>query len=131
MAVASTPAVMVTLISAIATAAEGQMLPAAQSQPVALVVRESRPTISPENEGASRIPVVWSGVLASQETLLPAQWWTPLISGTVPGMGQYLLRQQRGAAYAVAEAYLIIQYLGARRDGDRDREHGREIGVGR
>ncbi|BAH38617.1 hypothetical protein GAU_1575 [Gemmatimonas aurantiaca T-27] len=56
-----------------------------------------------------------------------APWWAPIASGVVPGAGQFVLKQQRSAAYAVAEAYLLIQYLGSRRDGNRERDNYRQL----
>ena len=48
-----------------------------------------------------------------------APWWAPIASGIIPGSGQALLGQQRGVAYAVAEAYLLVRALGAQRDVSR------------
>lgn len=70
-----------------------------------------------------------SGVPAGNNQYRPAQWWSPLASAVVPGSGQLALRQQRSAAYAVAEAYLLLQFIGARRDGDRDRLAYRQLAV--
>lgn len=62
-----------------------------------------------------------------RDSLRKAPLWAPLVSGLVPGSGQLVLRQQRSAAYAVAEVYLLLQYLGARRDGDRDKSAYRQL----
>jgi hypothetical protein len=45
----------------------------------------------------------------------------------VPGAGQVALGQQRGVAYLVADAYLLLQAVSSRRDGDRDRDEYRAI----
>lgn len=58
-----------------------------------------------------------------------APWWAPLASAAVPGAGQFALRQQRSVAYAVAEAFLLVQYLAARRDGNRDRTAYRDLAL--
>jgi hypothetical protein len=50
-----------------------------------------------------------------------APWWAPVASAVIPGSGQLALGQQRSVAYAVAEAYIIIQALSAQRDADRQR----------
>lgn len=60
---------------------------------------------------------------------LPAPWWAPIASGVLPGAGQFALRQQRSVAYAVAEAFLLVQYLSARRDGARDRDAYRALAM--
>lgn len=64
-----------------------------------------------------------------QPSALPAHWWAPIVSAAVPGAGQFVLKQQRSAAYAAAEGYLLLQYFGARRDGNRDRETYRQLAI--
>jgi len=56
-----------------------------------------------------------------------APWWAPVASALLPGAGQFALGQQRSVGYVVAEAYLLLQVLGARRDGDRQRDAYREL----
>lgn len=56
-----------------------------------------------------------------------APWWAPVASGLVPGAGQFALRQQRSVAYLAAEAFLVIQYLGARRDANDERNQYRRL----
>lgn len=56
-----------------------------------------------------------------------APWWAPLASGVIPGTGQFALGQQRSVGYAVAELYLVVQALAARRDGNRDRDEYRSL----
>ena len=48
-----------------------------------------------------------------------APWWAPLASVLIPGTGQAIMGQERGAAYLVAEGYLLIQAFGAQRDVSR------------
>lgn len=50
-----------------------------------------------------------------------APWWAPVASFVVPGAGQFALKQQRSVAYLVAEGFFVLQYLNARRDGNRER----------
>jgi hypothetical protein len=57
----------------------------------------------------------------------PAPWWAPLASLAVPGTGQTVLQQPRSVAYVAAEVFLVVQYLAADRDGDRDREAYRQL----
>jgi len=61
------------------------------------------------------------------EPSLRAPWWAPAASALVPGTGQFLLKQQRSVAYAVAEGFLVVQALAARRDERRDRERFRTL----
>ncbi len=56
-----------------------------------------------------------------------APWWAPVASLILPGAGQFMLGQQRAVAYAVAEAYLVLQSVASKRDGDRDRDEYRAI----
>jgi hypothetical protein len=57
----------------------------------------------------------------------PAPWWAPAASAILPGSGQFALRQQRSVAYLVAEAFLIVQYVAAQRDGNRERAAYRDL----
>jgi hypothetical protein len=54
-------------------------------------------------------------------------WYAPPLSALVPGLGQGLLRQQRGIVYIAAEGYLILRAIGAQRDARRERDAYREI----
>jgi len=54
-------------------------------------------------------------------------WFAPPLSALVPGLGQGVLRQQRGIVYLAAEGYLILRALGAQRDARRERDAYREI----
>lgn len=54
-------------------------------------------------------------------------WYAPPLSALVPGLGQGLLRQQRGIVYLAAEGYLILRAIGAQRDARRERDAYREI----
>lgn len=54
-------------------------------------------------------------------------WFAPPLSAVVPGLGQGLLRQQRGIVYLAAEGYLILRVIGAERDARRERDAYREI----
>jgi len=56
-----------------------------------------------------------------------APWWAPAASALVPGAGQFVMGQQRSVGYLVAEAYLLLQAVGARRDGNRQREAYRNL----
>lgn len=56
-----------------------------------------------------------------------APWWAPLLSGVVPGAGQFAMGQQRSVGYLVAEGYLILQQVRARRDANRDRDAYRAL----
>jgi hypothetical protein len=58
-----------------------------------------------------------------------APWWAPVASVVVPGTGQFALRQQRSVAYAVAEVFLLVQYLAAQRDGNRERAAYRDLAL--
>ena len=72
---------------------------------------------------------VRSGGTANIAPAAPAPWWAPVASGVVPGAGQFALRQQRSVAYLVAEAFLLVQYVAARRDGNRERSAYRDLAL--
>lgn len=67
--------------------------------------------------------------LSAAPPLAPAPWWAPVASGVVPGAGQFALRQQRSVAYLVAEAFLLVQYVAAQRDGNRERSAYRDLAL--
>lgn len=56
-----------------------------------------------------------------------APWWAPVASAIVPGAGQFAMGQQRSVGYGVAEAFFLLQVLGARRDGQRQRDAYRSL----
>ena len=56
-----------------------------------------------------------------------APWWAPVLSAVVPGVGQFGMGQQRSVGYLVAEGYLIIQQVRARRDANGDRDAYRAL----
>ena len=72
-------------------------------------------------------PTSWTAHPISQPSTGRSPWWAPLASGILPGAGQAMLGQQRGAAYLVADAYLVAQAIVAQRAGDRDRREYRDI----
>ncbi|WP_353268860.1 hypothetical protein [Gemmatimonas sp.] len=100
---------------------------AAQMAPVALQQRQASSDVgqpfAPAYEASSALAT--GGVPADR----PAPWWAPAASGVVPGAGQFALKQQRSVAYLVAEAFLVVQYLAARRDGNRERDAYRALAV--
>ena len=56
-----------------------------------------------------------------------APWWAPVLSGLIPGAGQFAMGQQRSVGYLVAEGYLIVQQVRARRDANGDRDAYRAL----
>jgi len=56
-----------------------------------------------------------------------APWWAPVLSGLIPGAGQFAMGQQRSVGYLVADGYLIIQQVRARRDANGDRDAYRAL----
>lgn len=56
-----------------------------------------------------------------------APWWAPVASALVPGAGQFAMGQQRSVGYVVAEGYLLLQALGSRREGQRQRDAYRAL----
>jgi hypothetical protein len=77
--------------------------------------------------GAQRAMNAAFAELADSARIARAPWWAPVASALLPGAGQFALGQQRSVGYVVAEAYLLLQALGARRDGHRQRDAYREL----
>lgn len=100
---------------------------AAQLAPVALQQRQV--TLSTGQPVSTLYGPSGAHVVGGGPDDRPAPWWAPLASGTVPGAGQFALKQQRSVAYLVAEAFLVVQYLASRRDGNRERDAYRALAV--
>lgn len=91
--------------------------------PVALRPSASLAT-SEHVESARPVPVSRAWLPASDAR---TPWWAPVISGVVPGSGQFAMGQQRSVGYLVAEGYLLLQHVRARRDANRDRDAYRAL----
>jgi hypothetical protein len=85
----------------------------------------------PASAGAEARPatlaIPTSGLVSETAFDGVSPWYAPPLSALVPGLGQGLLRQQRGIVYLAAEGYLILRALGAQRDARRERDAYREI----
>ncbi len=92
--------------------------PAANAQDAPVALRAQRPV------GASGANELAGSVAPTNG---PAPWWAPVASLAVPGAGQFALKQQRSVAYVVAEGFYVLQYLNARRDGNRERDAYRAL----
>lgn len=96
--------------------------------PVALTTRrEVDPAGASPVSAAHRALGPTFTALADSTRTRRAPWWAPVASALLPGAGQFALGQQRSVGYVVAEAYLLLQVLTARRDGDRQRDAYREL----
>lgn len=89
---------------------------AAQGAPAGLQFRVAPIAVAGSAGAVGRVPMAPS-----------APWWAPIASLAVPGAGQFALKQQRSVAYLVAEGYLLLQYLSARGDGNRERDAYRAL----
>jgi len=83
--------------------------------------------VAAEDDLRLRVAHVTASQVDVPPRTLASPWWAPVVSLVVPGSGQFALGQQRSVAYVVAEAYLVVQGLSARRDGDRDRSDYRAL----
>ena len=101
------------------------LAPGPVEAPAALAARVLVPPHEGGSTSGSRLAVL-AGVRDPARSAR-APWWAPVASALVPGAGQFALGQQRSVGYVVAEAYLLLQALGARRDGDRQRDAYREL----
>jgi len=65
---------------------------------------------------------------AVQDTAPERRFWVrPAASLLLPGSGQFLGGEHRGAAYVAAELYLVMRFLQLRAEGDRQAEAFRQL----
>jgi len=112
---------LLALVATVATTGRAQP----NVQPVALVAPVAAAATT--TDAAHDVVSVRFAASTANAERLKAPWWAPAASLLVPGAGQFALGQQRSVAYLVAEAYLVLQAVAARRDGDRAREEYRAI----
>ncbi len=123
----SAASVLLVMASASSVLAQGGM-PVALRNTAALAtfaVDHHERVESPPASNSGSASVSSSAWLPSRGTRAP--WWAPVISGVVPGAGQFIMGQQRGVGYLVAEGYLLLQQVRARRDANRDRDAYRAL----
>ena len=92
--------------------------------PIALRLAAS-PATAERVEGERAVPVSRTAWRPASGPRSP--WWAPVISGVVPGSGQFAMGQQRSVGYLAAEGYLLLQHVRARRDANRDRDAYRAL----
>lgn len=112
-----------------ATAIWAPRLAAQASAPVAIYSGGSAVLSEPTPTALRRLSQSTRDAVFTTPAPPPAPWWAPVASAVVPGSGQFSLKQQRSVAYLVAEAFLLVQYAAARRDGNRDRDAYRALAV--
>lgn len=83
---------------------------------------------------AQQLPPVWLSVApADQEADAPAasagvpMWLPPVASAIVPGSGQLLRGQGRGAAYLAVEGLLLVRFFSFQSDGRRESDRYRDL----
>ncbi|WP_411281803.1 hypothetical protein [Gemmatimonas sp.] len=118
---------LLTMLAAASALAQGGM-------PVALRTTTAVATATAQHDqpvefarASSSVTTRASGSASSPSRDQRAPWWAPVISGVVPGSGQFMMGQQRGVGYLVAEGYLLLQQVRARRDANRDRDAYRAL----
>jgi hypothetical protein len=86
------------------------------------------PVVAPAMVLAPPAPGVGGGTSDNLAVPLVRRPWTrPLASLLVPGTGQLLARQERGAVYLAAEVWLVARALALDRRGRRERGRYREL----
>lgn len=105
------------------TASPRVMASQANAEPAALTARMH--SVNEEPVGSMARTRALIGSFAPRAAASP--WWAPLASALVPGAGQFAMGQQRSVAYLVAEGYLFVQAMAARRDHNADRDEYRAI----
>lgn len=94
--------------------------------PVALLLAWTRPAAAQD----ARAPV--SVALREPDAFAPADsaraTWVPTVSSLIiPGSGQLLMGQERGAIYLVVEAFLIARFFRFYGEGSRESDRYREL----
>jgi hypothetical protein len=102
-------------------AATWKELQAQRVQPIALSVY-SNASASVAHDDVNSVASIQAPVSNAR-----APWWAPLASLLVPGSGQFAMGQQRSVAYLVADGYLVLQAMSAKRDVSRDRDDYRAL----
>ena len=80
--------------------------------------------------GTATLPAAGQGGVAPDSAQLAARarlWMRPVASLALPGTGQLLAHEDRGAIYLVAELYLVSRYFQLRHDGRVQGNRFREI----
>ncbi len=67
--------------------------------------------------------VVWSFLADPSKAL----WIRPLASAAVPGAGQLLGGQDRGAVYLIAEAFFLARFVAEQREGTREEARYKDL----
>lgn len=94
---------------------------------VALVTLLTAGPVHGQTVGMAEPPsvVVPQPLLSRDSGVVP--WYTPVVSGLMPGTGQLAAGQDRGALYLIVEALLFTRFLSAHREGRRERNQFREL----
>lgn len=74
-------------------------------------------------EGRTPPEAVWQFLADSSR----AAWVRPLASAVIPGLGQLLAKNDRGAVYLVVETVFLARFIGEYRDGNREGERYRDL----
>jgi hypothetical protein len=117
---------ILTLMSGLFVMLTASVVCAQGGAPVALQSTASRSAAPSDHRGDSETALTTDGAWRAPSSDR-APWWSPVLSGVVPGAGQFALGQQRSVGYLVAEGYLILQQVRARRDANRDRDAYRAL----
>jgi hypothetical protein len=74
--------------------------------------------------GGKPLPgVVWSFLADPSRAL----WIRPLSSAAIPGTGQLLGSQDRGAVYLLAEALFLVRFFAEQQEGNREERHYKDL----
>ena len=68
-----------------------------------------------------------SDVVAEGDSGRSRSWFNPVASAVVPGSGQLLAGQDRGAIYLVAEVFLWTRFITRSNEGGRERDKYRDL----
>ena len=109
-----------------------EALPNGASFPAPVISLRSASRLPLESATAASETEVIVGVVAALPVppQRPAdQWWAPLASAALPGVGQAQLKQDRFVAYVAVEGFLWLRYLSDRREALRQRDAYRDVAL--
>jgi hypothetical protein len=76
----------------------------------------------------SLLPAPWKASI-TQDTLRRGPWFAPVASAIVPGAGQLMRGEDRGAIYFIAEAFLLQRFISLWTASHREEDRYRELAI--
>ena len=85
---------------------------------------------SQARDGRAFFPGSWAPTAPAPDSAQhSAPWFAPIASALIPGTGQLLRREDRGALYVVAEVFLLQRFLSMWSAGQREEDRYRDLAL--